>query len=70
MIQPKKRVTAIPEMGGMRMAKIPASRSRTLRAMDQLRALETGDARGAVLLMMSPPKDVDCKASDMRENSR
>ena len=39
MAQPKKRVIAIPEMDGMRMAKKPRTMRRTLRAMDQLTAL-------------------------------
>ena len=51
MIQPKKRVMAIPEMRGRRMAKRPARMRRTLRAMDQLMALGAsrgeGDGRGA-----------------------
>jgi hypothetical protein len=62
MVQPMKRVMAIPEMSGMRMAKKPARSRRMLRAMDQLTALPAMDLRGVGLLMLmrfSPPKDVD-----------
>src|SRR6266581_1718783 len=40
MSQPKRRVTATPEIQGTQMAKRPAMMSRTLRAIDQLMVLD------------------------------
>jgi hypothetical protein len=62
--QPTKTVMAIPEIDGTRIAKKPAMRRRTLRAMDQLMAVRATVLRGAGLLMfmrVSPPKDVDIR---------
>jgi len=59
MAQPKKRVAAMPEMGGIRMAKRPARIRRMLRAMDQPKALGKTAARGlGGVLMIGSPRDI------------
>src|ERR1700677_2250088 len=68
--QAKMTVTAMPETGGTRMAKMPARIKRTLRAMDQLMDFgESAESEVEVVLIRDSPKDVDTVRGRWAENS-